>query len=200
MAGWVKMVPRIHDRQILQISWSPNHNRQFSEVPNYLRQELKCNKAKRKYCLSVFKRTLIFFSLSSVADFRGRANPPPPFVFGRPRVDFMARTQLILTDTFDFSPSFLRVMETLHDLCSSYVPKGPALVQLPQVAIEYTFRQLYVYIVGSPVEIQTPTHRELTGRSMTAPPPCCRPTIFFRRLNLIAFLSWQGRIRLSLQK
>jgi len=90
-------------------------------------------------------------------------------------------------------------METLHNLRSSYVPEGSALVQFPQVTIEYTYRQIYIYIQGSPVEIKTATHRNLTGRSMTAPPPCCRPTIFFRRLNLIAFLSWQGRIRRSLQ-
>ena len=91
-------------------------------------------------------------------------------------------------------------METLHDLRRCYVPERPAQVQFPRVTIEYTYRQLYIYIQGCRVEIQTATHRNLTGRSMTTPPPCCRPTIFFRHLNLIAFLSWQGRIRRSLQK
>jgi len=89
----------------LQISLSPNHNRQFIEVPNYLRQELKCNKMKRKYCLPVFKSSLNFIHVR-VSPIVWSSDFNPCFVFGRPRVDFMARRQLILIDTFDFSPSF----------------------------------------------------------------------------------------------
>jgi hypothetical protein len=184
----------------LQISWSPNHNRQFSEVPNYLRRDLNCIiKWKERISYQFLNIPWILFT-SECRRFSWSSYFHPRFVFGRPRVDFKPRRQLILTDTFDFSPYFLRAMETLRDLRSSYVPEGPAQVQFPQVAVEYTYRQLYIYIQSSRVEIQTVTHRNLTDRSMTATPPCCRPTIFFRHPNLIAFLSWQERIRRSLQK
>jgi hypothetical protein len=44
-----------------------------------------------------------------------------------------------------------------------------------QVGIEYAHGLLYMYVQGSPVEIQTPAHWNLIGRSMTAPPPVLSP-------------------------
>jgi len=42
--------------------------------------------------------------------------------------------------------------------------------------IEYTYGQICLYIEGSPVEIQTPGHRILIGRRMTALPPVLLPS------------------------
>jgi hypothetical protein len=55
-------------------------------------------------------------------------------------------------------------VEKLLDLRSSYVPEVPA-----QVVIEYTFGQMYMFMQGISVEIQSPTHRDVIGRSMTVP-------------------------------
>lgn len=45
-----------------------------------------------------------------------------------------------------------------------------------QVGNEYTYVQLYMYVQGRQTDIQTPTHRNLTGRSMTAPAPMLSPS------------------------
>jgi hypothetical protein len=56
--------------------------------------------------------------------------------------------------------------QTFPDLRNSYVPEDAA-----QDGTEHLYGQLYVYIQGSPVQVQTPTHWNLFGHSMTNPPP-----------------------------
>jgi hypothetical protein len=61
-----------------------------------------------------------------------------------------------------------------HTDGSWYVHKGPT-----EVTTQYTYVQLYICIPkGSSDEIQTQTHRNLNGRSMTAPPPVLSPSSF----------------------
>ena len=78
----------------------------------------------------------------------------------------------LLTDAACFFPGRAKDLSAPRVV---YVPESPALVQFPRVAVEHTNHQLYIYIQGSPVEIQAPTHRNLTGHSMTAPPPVLSP-------------------------
>jgi hypothetical protein len=55
--------------------------------------------------------------------------------------------------------------------CNSYFTKGAA-----QVGFGYTRGQLYMYIEGSRSEIQSPTHWNVIGRNMTAPPHVWLPS------------------------
>ena len=55
-----------------------------------------------------------------------------------------------------------------------YVPEVPV-----QVGIEYVCDQLYMYIQVGPVEIQTPTRRNLIGRTTTALPVVLSPSSMF---------------------
>lgn len=52
--------------------------------------------------------------------------------------------------------------QALSNLCNSYNLEGPA-----QVGISYSCGQLYMRVQGSSVEIQTATHWNLIGHSMT---------------------------------
>ena len=57
-----------------------------------------------------------------------------------------------------------------------------------------------MYMQGSQVEIQTQTHWNLIGRSMTALPLltlCYRPPVFFSYLILIALSVPQGKFQLG---
>jgi hypothetical protein len=56
-----------------------------------------------------------------------------------------------------------------------------------------------VKIKGIPVEIQIPAHWNLNGRSMTAPLPVYRPTVFLYNLHVIALSFHQGKIRQAFQ-
>jgi hypothetical protein len=64
-----------------------------------------------------------------------------------------------------------------------------------QVGIEYTYGQTHMNIKGRPVEMQTPTHWNLIGHSMTAPHLRYRPAVFFRHLCHIALPFPQGKTR-----
>jgi len=57
-----------------------------------------------------------------------------------------------------------------------------------------------MFMQRSPLEMQTPIRWNLIGRSMTAAPPCYRPTVFFchRRLKALSFP--QGNIQRAFQK
>jgi len=44
-----------------------------------------------------------------------------------------------------------------------------------QIRTQYTYGQLCVYMQESPAEVQPPMHWNLTGRSVTAPPPILSP-------------------------
>ena len=67
---------------------------------------------------------------------------------------------------------FLILFRHFRTYALLHVPQVPA-----QVGIEYACSQLCMYIQGSPVEIQTPTHRNLIGRTTTAPPVMLSPSI-----------------------
>jgi len=65
---------------------------------------------------------------------------------------------------------------TLRDWRNSFVPE-----HLVQVGTAYAYGQLYLYIHGSPAEIQTPTPWKLIGRSVTALPPLLSPSSILSR-------------------
>ena len=48
----------------------------------------------------------------------------------------------------------------------------------------YIYLYIYLFVWGSPVENHTPAHWNLIGRSMTSPPPCYRPAVFFRHRHI----------------
>ena len=50
-------------------------------------------------------------------------------------------------------------------------------VRKPELRTRYD--QLYICVQGIPYEVQTPTHRNLIGSSMTAPPPALSPNSIF---------------------
>ena len=62
-------------------------------------------------------------------------------------------------------------IRTLPDLGSSYVTVGA-----PKVVIEYAWIRLCMYIKGSPNEIQTSKHQNLSGRNITIAPPWLSPS------------------------
>jgi len=62
-------------------------------------------------------------------------------------------------------------IKTLPAIDSSHVLEG-----LTQVAVEYTYSQMCMYLHDSPNEIQTPTRHNLVGCRMTAPPPLLSPS------------------------
>jgi len=71
-----------------------------------------------------------------------------------------------------------------------------------QVVNQYTCNQLYTYIRGSPFETQTPSHWNLIGRNIIAPPLGLSPSnlVFFRHFRLIAPAFQQGKIVPSFKK
>jgi len=79
-------------------------------------------------------------------------------------------------------------IQTLSDLCSSYVPEAPNFVQ---VVIEYSYTWLCMHVQGSSVEIQIPAHLD---------PLCCRSEAFPRRLRLTALPVPQFKSRRAFQK
>ena len=62
-----------------------------------------------------------------------------------------------------------------HSHCPTHTPATFRKFR-PQVWTQYTNGLLYMYIQGSPVEIQTPAHRNLIGRCMTALLPMPTPS------------------------
>ena len=81
----------------------------------------------------------------------------------------------------------IHTIQTLSDL-AVHVPEVPV-----QVWIEYACGQLCMYIQGGPVEIRTPTHRNLIGRTTTVLPVVLSPSICFRHLRLTVFSFRQGK-------
>jgi hypothetical protein len=75
---------------------------------------------------------------------------------------------------------FIKILEgTRTDsprLSNSYVSHVQHRSNFAQVRIEYTYGQLYMYIQKIPVYIQTLTHWNLIGHSMTAPPLVLSPS------------------------
>jgi hypothetical protein len=71
-----------------------------------------------------------------------------------------------------------------------------------QVVNQYTYNQLYTYIRGSSFETQTPTHWNLIGRNIIAPPLVLSPSnlVFFHHFRLIAPAFQQGKIVPSFKK
>jgi hypothetical protein len=57
-----------------------------------------------------------------------------------------------------------------------------------------------MHIQGCAVEIQTPTHWNLIGRSIIARRLCYRPAIFFLHLSVTALLCPQKNIRRAFKK
>jgi hypothetical protein len=96
------------------------------------------------------------------------------------------------------------IVQTLSDIRSGYELEGPAQVKVfRKVGTECEYSQLcvYVYIKGSPAEIQTPTHWNLTGRSITAPPPVLSPSRILRPSSFpCSFIPIQEKIRRATQK
>lgn len=60
--------------------------------------------------------------------------------------------------------------QTFSNLHSSYIPKD-----LEKGRIEYSCGQLYTYVQGSPVEIQTPSALELDWPQHDCPATCVIP-------------------------
>ena len=77
----------------------------------------------------------------------------------------MSRSWYVKKKT-EFQPLISDNTGSSSDLYGGYVPAGPS-----QVVIERANSQTCMYIQGIPVQTQTPTRRNLIGRSMTAPPP-----------------------------
>jgi hypothetical protein len=82
------------------------------------------------------------------------------------------------------------------------IPEDRRKSNFVQVVIEYTYNQLYTYIRGSPFANQTPSHWNLIGRNLIAPPLVLSPSnlVFFRHFRLIAPAFKQGKIVPSFQK
>jgi hypothetical protein len=67
---------------------------------------------------------------------------------------------------------------------TQYFPEDSA-----QIGFEYTLGQIDVFIDSGPDEIQTPTHWNPIGHSMTAPPPVLSPSsILTLPWSLCAFM------------
>jgi hypothetical protein len=65
-----------------------------------------------------------------------------------------------------------------------YFPEDSA-----QIAFEYKHGQIDVFINSGPAEIQTPTHWNPIGHSLTAPPPALSPSsILMLPWSLCAFI------------
>jgi len=107
--------------------------------------------------------------------FIGHITPVVPIVRGHFHCGVSAFTNFgcfFSWDTFEPAVSFSRTcrdvrfaVQALPDL-RGIPPEDPA-----QVAIQYTCSQLCMCLQGSPVEIQTPAHRDRIDRGMTATPP-----------------------------
>jgi hypothetical protein len=82
------------------------------------------------------------------------------------------------------------------------VPEDRRKSNFVQVIIEYTYNQLYTYIRGSPFETQTPSHWNVIGCNIIAPPLVLSPSnlVFFRHFRLIAPVFQQGITVPSFQK
>jgi hypothetical protein len=81
---------------------------------------------------------------------------------------------------------YLKTLPSLHDC---YVSEGPE-VEFMQIRIEYTRVDLYTFMQRSPAAIQTPTHWNLIGSRMTAPPSVILPnSILPPAASQYAFLS-----------
>jgi len=74
-------------------------------------------------------------------------------------------------------PPLLYPRQTTPPPPPTYVPEGPAQVELCGVRKKYIHRELHTGMEnGVRIKIQTPTHWNLIGRSMTAPPPKLSPS------------------------
>jgi hypothetical protein len=57
-----------------------------------------------------------------------------------------------------------------------------------------------MFTQGVQLKYKLPTHLNLIGHSMTAPPPVYHPAVFFRHLRLTAISFPHGKIRRAFQK
>jgi hypothetical protein len=112
---------------------------------------------------------------------------------------FLATCQPVYTNVHTNMPVLLPV-QAFHYLRNSDLPKFQRKTNFAQVRTDFTYGHLYVYLQRSTVDIQTPTHWNLIGLSMTAPSRVLSPSsILPPPLTHCAFiLAWN--IRRAFQK
>jgi len=86
----------------------------------------------------------------------------------------------VWTGAENFAPTGIRSLDRPARSESLYRLSYPS----PHYIYIYIYMQTHTHTIihtqGGPVEIQTPTHWNLTGHSMAVPPPVVSPTVHFR--------------------